>query len=82
MSDDHTAQAVGAYATVRSLEEQLRIAEENVKIQQRSFDIAQVLYDNGADSELDGWEGCDEDYGEDGCLVIMTGDRVVTADFE
>ena len=36
-----------------SLEEQLRIAEENVKIQQRSFDIAQVLFDNGADSELD-----------------------------
>ncbi|MEM1413068.1 MAG: efflux transporter outer membrane subunit [Pseudomonadota bacterium] len=48
-----TGAVVGAYATVRSLEEQLRIAEENVKIQQRSFDIAQVLFENGADSELD-----------------------------
>lgn len=48
-----TGAVVSAYTTVRSLEEQLRIAEENVKIQQRSFDIAQVLFENGADSELD-----------------------------
>jgi NodT family efflux transporter outer membrane factor (OMF) lipoprotein len=48
-----TGAVVGTYATVRSLEEQLRIANENVAIQQRSFDIAQVLFENGADSELD-----------------------------
>ena len=48
-----TGAVVGAYATVRSLEEQLRIAQDNVDIQQRSFDIAQVLFENGADSELD-----------------------------
>ncbi len=48
-----TGGVVTAYTTVRSLEEQLRIAHENAAIQQRSFDIAQVLYDNGADSELD-----------------------------
>lgn len=48
-----TGAVVSAYATIRSLEEQLRIANENVAIQQRSFDIAQVLFENGADSELD-----------------------------
>jgi NodT family efflux transporter outer membrane factor (OMF) lipoprotein len=48
-----TGAVVEAYATIRSLEEQLRIAQENVTIQQRSFDIAQVLFENGADSELD-----------------------------
>jgi NodT family efflux transporter outer membrane factor (OMF) lipoprotein len=48
-----TGAVVTAYTTVRSLQQQLRIARENVAIQQRSFDIAQVLYENGADSELD-----------------------------
>lgn len=48
-----TAAVVSAYNGVRSIEEQLRIAHENVAIQQRSYEIAQVLYDNGADSELD-----------------------------
>lgn len=47
------SEVVSAYVTVRSLEEQLRIAHENVKIQQRSYDITQVLFKNGADSELD-----------------------------
>ncbi len=44
---------VTSYITVRSLEEQVRIAHENVSIQQRSYDIALVLFNNGADSELD-----------------------------
>ena len=48
-----TAQVVSTYITLRTNEEQLRIAHENVKIQQRSYDIASVLYRNGADSELD-----------------------------
>lgn len=48
-----TAQVVGTYNAMRTNEEQLRIAYENVKIQQRSYDIASTLYRNGADSELD-----------------------------
>jgi len=48
-----TAQVVSNYVTIRTLEEQLRIAQENLKLQQRSYDIAEVLYRNGQDSELD-----------------------------
>ncbi len=48
-----TAQVVNTYTAIRINEEQLRIAHDNVKIQQRSYDIASVLYRNGADSELD-----------------------------
>jgi len=48
-----TAQVVSTYVTIRILEEQLRIAFENLKLQQRSYDIAEVLYRNGQDSELD-----------------------------
>ena len=48
-----TAQVVSNYVTIRNLEEQLRIAYENLKLQQRSYDIAEVLYRNGQDSELD-----------------------------
>jgi len=48
-----TAQVVSTYVTIRILEEQLRIARENLKLQQRSFDIAEVLFRNGEDSELD-----------------------------
>jgi len=48
-----TAQVVGIYVTIRILEEQLRIANENLKLQQRSYDIAEVLFRNGQDSELD-----------------------------
>lgn len=47
------AQVVDTYTVIRATEEQLRIARENVKIQQRSYDIAEVLYRNGSDSELD-----------------------------
>jgi len=48
-----TSQVVGTYVTIRLLEEQLMIAYENLKLQQRSYDIAEVLYRNGQDSELD-----------------------------
>ena len=48
-----TAQVVSTYVTIRILEEQIRIANENLKLQQRSYDIADVLYRNGQDSELD-----------------------------
>ncbi len=44
---------VDAYTFVRTAQEQLRIANENLKLQQRSYDIAEVLYLNGSDSELD-----------------------------
>ena len=48
-----SAAVVELYTVVRITEEQLRIARENVAIQQRSYEIAEVLYANGADSELD-----------------------------
>jgi NodT family efflux transporter outer membrane factor (OMF) lipoprotein len=48
-----TAQVVNTYTIIRINEEQLRIAQDNVDIQQRSYDIASVLYRNGSDSELD-----------------------------
>ncbi|MCP4047205.1 MAG: TolC family protein, partial [Gammaproteobacteria bacterium] len=48
-----TAQVVNTYTVMRINEEQLRIAHDNVDIQQRSYDIASVLYRNGSDSELD-----------------------------
>ncbi|MGB5276931.1 MAG: efflux transporter outer membrane subunit [Gammaproteobacteria bacterium] len=48
-----TAAVADSYAVIRTTEEQLRIAHENLKIQQRSYDIAAVLYRNGAASELD-----------------------------
>lgn len=48
-----TAQVVDSYIAVRLAEEQVRIARENIDIQQRSYDIAEVLFRNGETSELD-----------------------------
>ena len=48
-----TAQVVNTYTIIRINEEQLRIANENVVIQQRSYDITSVLFRYGSDSELD-----------------------------
>jgi NodT family efflux transporter outer membrane factor (OMF) lipoprotein len=48
-----TAAVVDVYASIRSTEEQLRFARENLVIQERSYDITEVLYRNGSDSELD-----------------------------
>lgn len=48
-----TAQVVDTYISYRVSEEQLRIAYENIKLQERSYNIAQVLFENGDSSELD-----------------------------
>jgi NodT family efflux transporter outer membrane factor (OMF) lipoprotein len=48
-----TAQVADVYTIIRATEEQLRLAQESVAIQQRSYDIVQVLYRNGDSSELD-----------------------------
>lgn len=47
------AQVVDTYTVIRVTEEQIRIAKENEAIQQRSYEIANILYRNGSDSELD-----------------------------
>lgn len=47
------ATVASTYTTIRSIEEQLRIAHENIAIQQRSYEIVQVLYRNGDSGELD-----------------------------
>jgi NodT family efflux transporter outer membrane factor (OMF) lipoprotein len=47
------AQVAETYATIRTLEEQLRVARKNLELQQRSYDIAEVKFRNGQDSELD-----------------------------
>ena len=46
-------QVVDTYTLARSIEAQIGIAEENLARQQRSYDIAETLFNNGADSELD-----------------------------
>ena len=48
-----TAQVVSTYAVVRETEEQLRISRENAELQQRSYEITEVLFRNGENSELD-----------------------------
>jgi len=48
-----TAQVADIYALLRSTEEQLRLARESYAIQERSFEITEVLFRNGSSSELD-----------------------------
>ncbi len=48
-----TAQVVDTYIVIRTLEEQLRIAQDNLELQKQSYDIADVLYRNGESNELD-----------------------------
>jgi NodT family efflux transporter outer membrane factor (OMF) lipoprotein len=48
-----TAQVANAYLVIRTTEEQLRIARENLVLQERSYDIVDVLYRFGASNELD-----------------------------
>jgi NodT family efflux transporter outer membrane factor (OMF) lipoprotein len=48
-----TAQVCRTYLAIRTLEEQLAITRRNIAIQQRSFDIVNVRYENGSTSELD-----------------------------
>ncbi len=47
------AQVATTYTVIRSTEEQLRLAGESLAIQQRSYDIVELLYRNGESSELD-----------------------------
>ena len=48
-----TAQVVQTYTVIRLTEEQLRIAQQNIDIQQRSYDIVEVLQRFGENSALD-----------------------------
>ena len=48
-----TAQVCGTYLAIRTLEEQIRITHDNIALQQRSYDIVDVLFENGSTSELD-----------------------------
>ena len=48
-----TADVANTYVVIRTIEEQLAIARENVKIQERSLNIADVRFRNGATTELD-----------------------------
>jgi NodT family efflux transporter outer membrane factor (OMF) lipoprotein len=47
------AQVADTYVLIRTTEEQLRIAHSNIVLQQRSYDIVDVLYRHGASNELD-----------------------------
>lgn len=48
-----TAEVARSYILIRTLEERLSLARENVAIQQESLRIATVRFDNGAVTELD-----------------------------
>jgi NodT family efflux transporter outer membrane factor (OMF) lipoprotein len=48
-----TAQVADVYVAIRAAEEQLRIARENLVLQERSYDIVEVQYRFGASNELD-----------------------------
>jgi len=47
-----TAQVVDTYAVIRTAELQLRIGKENLALQQRSYDIVEVLYRHGEGFEI------------------------------
>lgn len=48
-----TAQVAQTYVTIRLIEEQLRIAGQNIEIQRRSYEIVEVLARRGDKSALD-----------------------------
>jgi len=48
-----TAQVADVYTIIRTIEEQLRLARDSLTIQRRSYGIAELLYRNGENSELD-----------------------------
>lgn len=48
-----TAEVARVYVTLRTLEERLDIARENVAVQERSLQIARALYEGGDVTELD-----------------------------
>ncbi len=47
------SQVVDTYIVIRSTEEQLEIARQNVNLQRRSYEITDTLFRNGEQSELD-----------------------------
>jgi NodT family efflux transporter outer membrane factor (OMF) lipoprotein len=48
-----TAEVARNYVLIRTFEEQIRIAGDNVKIQKRSLEIAEALFEGGMVTELD-----------------------------
>jgi len=48
-----TAEVARSYVTIRTLEERLQIARDNIRLQEESLRIATVRYRNGATTELD-----------------------------
>jgi len=48
-----TAEVARTYVTIRTLEERLQIAYDNIKLQQESLRITDVRFTNGATTELD-----------------------------
>jgi multidrug efflux system outer membrane protein len=48
-----TATVADIYVVIRATEEQLRLARDSIKLQQRSYDIVEVLFRNGSSAELD-----------------------------
>jgi len=48
-----TATVADVYVVIRATEQQLRLANDSLTLQQRSYEIVDVLYRNGSSSELD-----------------------------
>ena len=48
-----TAAVADTYVIIRATEEQVRLARDSVDLQQRSYEIVDVLFRNGSSSELD-----------------------------
>ncbi len=47
------ATVADVYTVIRATEEQMRLAQDSLKLQERSYEIVDVLYRNGSSSELD-----------------------------
>jgi NodT family efflux transporter outer membrane factor (OMF) lipoprotein len=47
------AEVAATYLTIRALDERLAVAQDNVRVQQESLDIARVRYEAGGTSDLD-----------------------------
>jgi NodT family efflux transporter outer membrane factor (OMF) lipoprotein len=48
-----TAEVARVYVVIRTFEERIKLARENIVIQQRGLEIARVRFENGAVTELD-----------------------------
>lgn len=48
-----TGQVSATYITIRTFEERIRIAQNNIKLQERGLQLARVTFRNGATTELD-----------------------------